>query len=169
MKLQGELTINGKHYVKGDEIAWYKLYPVFFLHMGVFGLSGFWMAYSDNPAPIFFLYLHGGFACLVYTIFYFTIFGRDSVKWMFINAGLGLFGIYSQIDWLLAAFGRSAADYSWAVHVIPFVYYILYTFLLHQAVLDIANSRDNEARKQLVEQVYVLGLLLIYGLFWVLG
>jgi hypothetical protein len=78
-------------------VSWLTVYPFFLIHMLAFGLSGFLLAYSGE-APVPFLYLHGGIAILVYTIFYVTIFGVDEVKWMFINAGLGLLGIVSQID-----------------------------------------------------------------------
>ncbi len=108
--------------------------------MLVFGTSGFVMAYAKNPPPVAFLFLHGGLAVSVYTAFYLNIFGRDEVKWMFINAGLGLLGIYSQIGWLLSRFGRRISDYPLYVHVIPFLYFVLYTFLLRHAVLDITQS-----------------------------
>ena len=72
MEFQGSLTINGKKYEKGDTVAWYKICPFFLLHMGAFGLSGFFMAYADDGPRLFFLYLHGGFACLIYLVFYDT-------------------------------------------------------------------------------------------------
>src|SRR5262245_2065722 len=122
MKLQGDISINDKKYLKGTEVAWYKIYPFFLVHMLMFGASGFFMAYSANTPPVFFLYLHGGFAIVIYTIFYVTIFGRDNVKWMFINAFLGLLGIYSQIGWLLSFFGKKIGDYPFYVHAIPFLY-----------------------------------------------
>jgi hypothetical protein len=53
-----------------------------------------------------------------------------------------------------------------AVHVTPFLYYILYTFLLRQMLLDLTRSRDNPARKRLVEMLYVVGSLVIYGTLW---
>ncbi|OGR42684.1 MAG: hypothetical protein A2X35_01665 [Elusimicrobia bacterium GWA2_61_42] len=58
------------------------------LHMFMFGGSGFLMAYGSSPPEPSFLYMHGGIAILVYTVFYLVIFGLDDVKWMFINAGL---------------------------------------------------------------------------------
>ena len=87
------MTINGRRYRKGDVIPWYAVYPFFLVHMLMFGGSGFLMAYADSRPDVTFLYLHGGFAILVYTVFYLTMFGRDEVKWMFINAGLGLLGV----------------------------------------------------------------------------
>ena len=134
--------------------------------MGMFGLSGFAMAYMNGGPDITFLYMHGGFACLVYVIFYFAIFGVDRVKWMFINAALGLFGIYAQIGWILAVFDKNVADYSVARHAIPFFYYVLYTFLLHQMILDLTGSRNNPVRRRLVNGLYVGGSMMTYVSIW---
>ncbi|OGR81015.1 MAG: hypothetical protein A2X32_08720 [Elusimicrobia bacterium GWC2_64_44] len=147
--------MNGTEYKAGSEIAWYKVYPFFLFHMFMFGGSGFLMAYAGADTPLVFLFLHGGFAILIYTVFYFAIFGADEVKWMFINAGLGALGIYTQIDWLLSFFGKSAGDYSLARHFIPFLYYVLYTFLLRQALLDLGGAREDEGRRRLVENGYI--------------
>ena len=64
MKLHSALTINGKAYPAGSEIAWYKVYPFFLFHMLMFGGSGFVMAYAaDGDAEhVGFLYMHGGIA-----------------------------------------------------------------------------------------------------------
>lgn len=168
MKLQGSIKINNRMYAKGSEVPWYKIYPFFLVHMLMFGGSGFLMAYADEVAPIFFLYMHGGIAIVVYTIFYLVIFGLDEVKWMFINAGLGVLGIYSQISWLLSLFGKRVNDYPLYVHVIPFLYFILYTFLLRHAVLDIMKVREDETRKQRVEYGYVAISVAFYGLSYFL-
>jgi hypothetical protein len=162
MKLQGQLTINKKTYAKGDEVPWFKVYPFFFVHMLMFGGSGFFMAYGKNPPPVIFLCLHGGFAIFIYTIFYLAIFGRDEVKWMFINAVLGLFGLYSQIGWLLSLFGRRIGDYPIYVHAIPFLYFVLYTFLLRQAVMDLTRSREDPQKRRRVENAYIVVSLTIY-------
>lgn len=145
------------------------VYAFFAVHMLAFGLSGFFMAYADDKPDLSFLYMHGGFACFVYLIFYLAIFGVDEVKWMFINAALGLFGIYAQIDLILSAFGKRAADFPPSVHFIPFLYYVLYTFLLHQAFLDFTGARDKPRRKRIVEAVYVIGSLALYGTLWAMG
>ena len=138
------------------------IYVFFGIHMLMFGLSGFLMAYASNRPELTFIYLHGGIAIFVYTIFYLTIFGRDEVKWMLINAALGILGIYAQIGWILGKFGKNIDDYPWYVHVTPFLYYVLYTFLLRQFVLDLTGSRDNAGRKKLVDAAYVLLSLLFY-------
>jgi len=167
MKLHSALTINGTPYPAGSEVAWFKVYPFFALHMLMFGGSGFLMAYSDGGAPVGFLYLHGGFAILIYLVFYYAMFGPDEVKWMFINAGLGLLGIRAEIGWLLGHFGKRIADFPWYVHVIPFLYYILYTFLLRHMVLDAAAARDDPARRRWVEGLYIAASLAVY--LWLLA
>lgn len=131
-------------------------------HMLAFGASGFFMAYSSKGPDLSFVYMHGGIAIFVYLIFYLTLFGLDEVKWMFINAGLGILAIYSQIDWLLSFFGKQASDYPFQVHVIPFLYFILYTFLLRQFILDLTGSRDDETKKHKVEYGYVAASIIIY-------
>jgi len=157
MKLHSPLTINGRTYQAGEDVAWYSVYPFFLLHMLMFGGSGFLMAYSSSGPPVAFLYIHGGGAILIYTIFYLAIFGLDEVKWMFINAGLGLLAIYTQVDWLLSLFGKDLRSYPLHINVVPFLYYVLYTFLLRQALLDLAGAREDEERRRAVENFYVGG------------
>jgi len=168
MKLQGNITINGRSYRAGHEIRWYTVYPFFLAHMLMFGGSGFVMAYGEQHPGVAFLYMHGGIAIFVYTIFYLNIFGRDKVKWMFINAALGLLGIYTQIGWILSLFHKNIGDYPLRVHVIPFLYFVLYTFLLRQAVLDITRSRENAARRRHVERGYATLLTVGYLVSYVL-
>ena len=162
MKLAADLKINNKDYAKGTDVPWYIIYPFFLVHMLVFGLSGFLLAYAGDNPGVLFLYLHGGLAITVYTVFYLAIFGLDEVKWMFINAGLGILGIYSQMGWILSVFGKEINDFPIYVHVIPTLYFILYTFLIRQAVTDITRSRDNPVRKKCVEYSYVAITVAVY-------
>jgi hypothetical protein len=162
MKLHGSMTINGRAYAKGDEIPGSFVYPFFLIHMLAFGAAGFAMAYGGVPIEM--VYMHGGIAIAVYLIFYLAIFGLDEVKWMFINAGLGLFGIVSQIAWILSLFGKHFADFPVYVHLVPFMYFVLYTFLIRHAVLDMLGAREDEARRSRVEYAYVgasVGLYLL--------
>lgn len=169
MKLHTDFNINGKVYPKGTDVPGYRIYPFFMFHMLAFGLSGFFMAYSSKGTPTFFLFLHGGFAIFVYLIFYLCFFGLDEVKWMFINAGLGLLGIYTQIGWILSLFGKDIRSYKPWVHVIPFLYFTLYTFLLRHMILDLTGASDDEQRKKTVEKIYVGTSIAIYvGSYFVL-
>ena len=163
MKLHGAMTINERKYAAGEEVPWWTIYPLFLVHMAAFGSAGFLMAYGAVPSSSQLLaFLFGGFAILCYLPFYALIFGRDSVKWMFINAGLGLFGIVSQIDWILSLFGRTVSDYPLENHVIPIIYFVMYTFLLRHAVLDVAGVREDEERRPKVEVGYVAGSIGFY-------
>ena len=162
MKLHGEITMNNRRYKKGAEVPWYKVYPLFLVHMLMFGWSGFYMAYFVIPPHLLFLYVHGGFAILVYLAFYLAFFGRDEVKWMFINAALGLLGLYSQIGWLLSLFGKKIDDYPDTVHAIPFLYFVLYTFLLRQVFLDITQCREDSVRRKIVDVIFVVVTVAFY-------
>lgn len=166
MKLRTELTINGKKYAKGDTVSNWSIYPVFLLHSLIFGASGFFMAYTENGPSIVFLFAHGGIAIVVYLLFYSAMFGKEAIRWMFINAGLGIFGIYAEINWLLSFFGTTASDYTVYRHIIPFLYYVLYTFLLRQAVIDITRSREDESRRKIVETLYVFISLGVYAFIY---
>ena len=167
MRLHGALTVNGRAYAAGDEIPGLFVYPFFLIHMLAFGLAGFVLAYSD--APIEMVFMHGGIAIVVYVIFYLAIFGRDDVEWMFINAGLGIFGIVSQIDWILSLFGKHVGDYPPYVHIVPVIYFVLYTFLIRHAVLDLLGVRDDEDKRRRVQYGYVGGSLLLYLALHFLG
>jgi uncharacterized membrane protein YwaF len=168
MKLHGQITINGRIYAKGTEVPWFKIYPFFMLHMLVFGSTGFAMAYFEAKPNLPFLYMHGGFAILIYTVLYVAIFGFDEVKWMFINAALGVTGLFTQMAWIMARFGKHIDGMPWYVHVIPFVYYVLYVFLIRHAFLDFFDARENPARRALVEKIYVAVSLAICGVFYLL-
>lgn len=160
-----QIRINGKAVKDATTMKWF-IYPFFGIHMLMFGLSGFLMAYASSTPSVIFMYLHGGIAILVYLAFYLSIFGLDEIRWMLINAALGVLGIYSQIGWILARFGKHIDDFPWYVHVTPFLYYVLYTFLLRQLLLDVTRSRDNPTRRALVNNAYVTLSLLAYA--WML-
>ena len=166
MRLRGDITINGRLHKKGSELAWYSIYPFFLLHMLIFGASGFFMAYGGNDVPTSFLYMHGGIAILVYTIFYLVIFGWDEVKWMFINAAIGVYGLWCEIGWLLGLFGKKISDFPWERHVIPFTYYVLYTFLLRHLVLEVFNPGEDPAKKRRVEIGYIVVSVLFYTIVY---
>jgi hypothetical protein len=169
MKLHGSIEINGRNYSAGSNVPWYAIYPFFLVHMLMFGASGFFLAYGTAEPGAGFLYAHGGLAITVYLIFYLSIFGVDEVKWMLINAVLGVLGIYSQIAWLLMTlFDKKIDDLPWYIHVIPFLYFVLYTFLIRQAFLDLLGARENEGRKKFVESAYIIVSVGICVVFFLL-
>ena len=68
--------------------------------------------------------------------------------------------------WILALWGKDIGDYPWYRHITPFLYYVLYTFLLWQLVVDLTRSRDKPERQRKVELAYVLVSLAVYGWLW---
>jgi len=156
MKLHADIHIGNKLHKKGSNVPLGFIYPFFLVHMLAFGSSGFFLAYSADSPDVSFLFMHGGIAITVYIIFYLAIFGRDEVKWMFINAGLGALGILSQINWALSLFDKQVDQFPWYVHVVPFLYLVLYTFLLRQLLLDLFRARENKQRQRRVETGYVV-------------
>ena len=168
MKVNNDIRINGKLYKVGSKIPSLLIFPFFLIHMLIFGGSGFAMAYFGEVDTIF-LYMHGGFAIFVYLIFYLVIFGLDAVKWMFINATLGIFGIYSELRIVLRQFDKEIADFPWTVHVVPFTYYVLYTFLIYQAVLSFTGSHGNPKKKRTVEIAYIAISTIIYFIIYLNG
>ena len=156
MKIHGSFSVGNKHYKAGDEVPWKHVYPFFLIHMLAFGASGFAMAYGSKTPDISFLYMHGGIAIAVYLFFYFAIFGVDEFKWMFLNALFGLLGIYAQVGWLLSLFGKQISGYPLHVHLIPFLYFVLYSFLMRRAILDFTRSNDNAVRQKKVENRYII-------------
>jgi len=166
MKLRGDITINGKVHKKGSEVPTGAIYPFFLLHMLMFGGSGFLLAYASKDVPTSFLFLHGGIAILVYTVFYLVIFGWDEVRWMFINAALGVYGLWCEIGWLLGLFGKEISDFPWYRHVVPFLYYVLYTFLLRHLVLDVFKAREDPEKRQRIELGYIVLSLLFYTIVY---
>lgn len=167
MILHSDIRIGVRWYAKGTEVPWYEIYPLFLFHMLLVGAPNFVFAYTDLLSSKEFLYIFGGGGLAIYTVGYLAIFGRDEVKWMFINAALGFIGIYSQLNWLLSSlFGTKIGDYPVSVHVIPFMYFVFYTFLIRQAVLDITGARDHEDRKKLVEGGYIVISVVIYMIIY---
>ncbi len=111
MKMRVKVQASGTGGFPGmREQAGMFIYLFFGIHMLMFGLSGFLMAYASDGPGLGFVYMHGGIAICVYLVFYLAIFGRDEVRWMLVNAALGILGIYSQIGWILGWFGKNIDD-----------------------------------------------------------
>ena len=161
MRIKRDLKINGKLYKAGENVPALSVFPFFLIHMLVFGGSGFLMAYFSD-VEILFLYAHGGIAIIVYLAFYVAIFGLDAVKWMFMNAAIGIFGIYAELKFVLKHFNKNISDFPWFVHLVPFTYYVLYTFLIYQTVLSIFAADEKPQNKKYVEAAYVSISLLTY-------
>lgn len=144
-----------------DRRAWTFVYGFFLFHMLVFGFAGFFMSYGPDP-DLGFNFLFSGFAIFVYIVFYLIFFGLDEMGWLFINSGLGFLGILAQLDWILWLFGSDIGRYPMAAHIIPAIYYVLYTFLLRRAIMHAFHAKPGTRRKRIIERIYVAGSLLVY-------
>lgn len=143
-------------------------YLFLLIHMLMFGGTGFFLAYFTNEVPLAALFVQGGFAIALYSVIYIRAFGLDEVKWMIINAGLGLYGIYAEVDLLLSILGKSLSSYPIYLHVVPFLYYVLYTFLLRQGVLDIFKARTDSVKKKWVDRGYIFISFIFYSYIFAL-
>lgn len=138
-----------------DKAPWMFIYGFFLFHMAMFGSLGFLFAYSDDA--VFLINLaFSGFAIVVYSIFYVAIFGIDEIKWLIINSIIGTLGIYSQLGWILEKTGKSPHDFPNHYHIIPGIYFVLYTFLLRRALLHILRAKEGTKKRVLVEIGYVV-------------
>jgi hypothetical protein len=143
------------------------VYPFFLVHMGVFGFVGFLLTYSGIAPEV--AVGQGIIAIPIYLVFYLVIFGRDEILWMLLNAGLGIFGIASQLEFILGLFGKHVSDYPTGVHIIPALYWIMYTFLVRHLLLDLFGARVDPLRRSKVHIGYVLGSVAVYGGLHLLG
>jgi hypothetical protein len=169
MRLHGSVTFNGREYVAGDEISPLVVYPFFLLHMAIIGVGiGFFFAYVPDSStwqdPVFAASVVGSgiLGAAIYLLFYLRIFGRDEVEWMIINAGLGLIGTVSQLDWILSLFGKGVGDYPPYVHLVPLLYFVMYTFLLRRAVLQLFGVDEDEEKRPKVGYGFAVAMLAFY-------
>lgn len=138
------------------------MYLFFLVHMAMFGSLGFAISYGSEDVSVWVLLFFGGLSISVYCVFYIAIFGLDAIKWMFINAGLGVLGIFSQIHWILELFNKDIHDFHWTKHILPFLYFVLYTFLIRNFLIDLFKARSDEAKRKKVNQLYLWGSISFY-------
>jgi len=138
--------------------------------MLIFGGMGFALTYSTAPnINTSALYGTAMIGITVYLFFYIIFFGLHTVKWIFINATLGIFGIYSEIRFYLNLFDKNISDFPWHAHIIPFTYYVLYTFMIHRAVLTFSGANNNPKRKKVVDIAYICISVIIYFIIYLYG
>ncbi len=137
------------------------IYLFFLVHMFGFGSSGFFLAYDTNTIYLMAL-MHGGIAIFVYIIFYIAIFGLDAIKWMVINAIIGISQTYYIIDSIGGVFinNWSFDNYPFYRHIIPAIYIVLYTFLVRRFILHFLGE-DN-----LSNTIFLLLNGLVYLSIW---
>ncbi|MBB3166933.1 hypothetical protein [Simiduia aestuariiviva] len=133
------------------------VYGFFLLHMLVFGSLGVYFAYWTDS--VIELYLFQGFAIYGYLIFYRALFGIDVIGWIVVNVALGIWGVFLEIELFLSVFDKQFSDYGFSRHLVPITYYVMYTFLLRQAMLAVLHGYDTRS----VNGLYVVVSILCYG------
>jgi hypothetical protein len=163
VKLHCEFThLNGKTYLPGDDVPWVYIYPFFLFQMLGFGGPTFYFAYAGDGSDAMIGLAVALISTPIYLIFYRGIFGREEVRWIFINGALGILGIAAEVRWLLSLAGKQFDDYPWIAHIGPFMFYMMCTFLLRHAALDLLDARSKPELTASVERHYVLVSLLVY-------
>ena len=137
-------------------------YLFFLVHMAIFGIGCLYMSYSDGGKSSINALLFSIFPLYVYIKFYLVLFGLDDIRWLFINSALGFFGIFAQLDFILYLFDATVDDYPGYVHIAPFIYFILYTFLIRHALLDLIASRFDKNKQRLIENTYIATSIIFY-------
>lgn len=144
----------GNYKKAGDEVSGFEIYSFFLAHMFILGGFIFAMSYIGDISAIF-RYAFGALSIIGYIAYYRIIFGIDEIKWLVINTSLGFWGIHSQFESLLSFLGKRYSDYPLNVHIIPFIYFVMYTFLIRQAILDLTDARENPTKKFWIEISYI--------------
>lgn len=162
MEIYSDVTIAGHKYKKGDSFSWIAVYPTMLFIVLVYTATNFFLVYHAPTPSILTLYFVGLLTGSGFVLIYYSIFGPDDVKWMFINALLGGLGIYTQLEWVLSLINVNPDKFPWPFHVVPFAFIVLLTFLLRQAFLDLFSARENETRGKVVDFGYVVITVVIY-------
>ena len=170
---QAKFPLN-RNGLRGRAVPWVFIYGFFLVHMALFGSLGFLLFYGDPSQANYsgdmnertFKILVSTLPILVYIVFYIAIFGIDTIKWLIMNSVIGVLGIYSQLGWILEQFGKSLSDYPIWAHIVPGIYYVLYTFLLRRAVLHFLRAQDGTRKKTIIDILYVVISVVFY--LWLL-
>ncbi len=130
------------------------IYPFFLVHMGMFWGSWFLLAYFADNTPYSMALLHWWVAISVYLVFYLLIFGVWRVRDMFINAIIWCVWIYAWMWDIVSFFGKDINSFDWYWHLIPSIYFVLYTFLLRNILKDSALLFSKKYGEQVWDYIF---------------
>lgn len=165
MKIYRTFDFGDDVFYKGQEVAWYNIYPSMVITFGVWFFVTIGIAYnSEEPIPM--VYYFGGSWAVLFSYFSFCMFGPEALKWLFINIALGSIGVFVQIGWYLAYFGKSFSDYPFGIHAIIALLYILGAFLIRNLFIDMVKAREIKSRQKIADNLYIYLVLLIDVVFY---
>ncbi len=151
---------------QGKKLPIWVFFPFIVIHITLFGLLSFVMAYYLD-VPTLFLLVFGFIGIITYLAFYSSMYGVDQFRWIFINTALGIFGLSVELNLLLSLSEDDLAGFPWYRDIIPFTLYVLYTFWLRQCVLAAFGAKDDPEKEERVSYLYAATFLLVYlGLYF---
>lgn len=122
------------------------IYLFFLVHMWAFWTACFYISYFQS-IDFEFLIPFASISISIYLLFYFVIFWTWKVKDMFVNAIVGCLWIYAWLWDILSFFGENINSFHIYVHIVPWIYFVMYTFLLRNLLKDIFSflvKKDGE-------------------------
>lgn len=126
-----------KSFIKGND-PWF-IYIFLVLHGAVFTSVSFYLIYwADKSEDPYFGYIWGGIGAIVYSIIYFGLFAKEKLLWAFINGTIAFFQILSIRK--SNSFFEELESLPWYTHIVPIIYFVLYTFLLRHICLKISSA-----------------------------
>lgn len=152
------------------KIPWFPkafIYPFFLVHMAAFWYSWFSISYSEPGRLFLFGFIHWWFAIFVYMIFYLAIFWLDKIKDMLIWALIGIMWTIARLEKIIPYRWHEIWDYYRAAHIIPGLYFVMYTFLIKQALIDIISIFHKKHAKKIAEIIYIwIGISVLGVIFF---
>ena len=163
MKLKTDISIGSNTYSKGSYLHWSKVYGFFTVIIALHFWLVFDITYIQQDIVLGFTLCFGIFLPVLYLLAYRSIFGLAEIRWLIVNSIIGIIGVLAELDWVLSYFyDKSLSDFNVFFHIIPCVHYIMFTFVLRQAVIDSFHARYNLKRREYVNLGFTLISTILY-------
>ncbi|EKE29455.1 MAG: hypothetical protein ACD_2C00172G0003 [uncultured bacterium (gcode 4)] len=141
-------------------------YPILVPHVLIFGFTWFMLFYShQRPAMGFLIWL---ITTISYLIVYVQLFGKEQIRDMLIGGLIWVIQVYGWLE-ILAA---KAIDWTkefktfdsmpMYYHLIPATYFIMWTFLVKNVIIDLIWARNNPEKMNLTYKLFYAISLLIF-------
>jgi hypothetical protein len=139
-------------------------YIFFLFHSWIFAISWFMIFYTGQM-PLF-GFLHWWIAIFVYLSLYSAVFWKEEIRNMLIGALIWALQIYSWLELIWSSlinetwYYKTFASMPLYYHIVPGLYFIMYTFLLKNAMIDLIWARNNPERSNIANWTfYIISLL----------
>jgi hypothetical protein len=113
------------------------IYPFFLLHMLCFWFVWFNLSYFQEWIEYSSVFGFWLMSIIIYLVFYLVFFWIWKIKDMFINAIVWSISIYAWMWDILFFFGEDISSFNRYWHIVPWIYFVMYTFLLRNLLKDL--------------------------------